>query len=196
VREALAALEFMGVVSTHVGAGTYVVGEANGEPVTRTADASPFEILEFRLLLEPRIAQVAARRWDRRTLAAIARPLRALEREAETGSAEHPTLQDRQFHAAIAGATVNTVLIELSRSALGAHVPDPVAPSQGTRMDRRPHRQGSRGASQDLRGNPGARRRLERLLDGGAHPPGDDRPVRVGLAGPDRLHFASTWAYA
>ncbi len=116
VREALAALELMGAVSTHVGAGTYVVGAANGEPVVRTADASPFEILQFRLLLEPQIARVAARRWDRRTLAAITRPLRALEREAEVGSAEHPTLQDRQFHAAIAGATVNTVLIELSAS--------------------------------------------------------------------------------
>jgi DNA-binding FadR family transcriptional regulator len=44
----------------------------------------------------------------------FARPLRSLERDAAAGSAEHPTEQDRQFHAAVAVAADNTVLIRVA----------------------------------------------------------------------------------
>ncbi len=117
VREALAALELMGVVDTHVGAGTFVrevPADTDGRTADRAAaDASPQEILRVRLLVEPGVARIAAANWERQTLAAIARPVRKVERSAKAGSAEHPTAEDRQFHTAIAQATGNQVLIGL-----------------------------------------------------------------------------------
>lgn len=117
VREALAALELQGVVETQVGAGSYVrrgtLVDGGREPRWHSNDASPSELLDTRLLLEPRIAAVAAKLRTRQTLAAIGRPLQALEREAKAGAASYNSRVDRQFHAAIAGATQNAVLEEL-----------------------------------------------------------------------------------
>lgn len=117
IREALAALELMGVVDTHAGAGTFVLELPGTNDVaasaSASADASPSEVLQARLLIEPGTARLAALGWERQALAAIARPLRSLERAAEAGSSDHPTRQDRQFHTAIAYATGNQVLITL-----------------------------------------------------------------------------------
>lgn len=117
IREALAALELMGVVDTHVGAGTFVrelpARSGATDPPPAAAGASPSEILQARVLIEPGVARLAAVNWDRQTLAAIARPLRNLERAAESGSSRHPTKEDRQFHAAIAASTGSEVLIML-----------------------------------------------------------------------------------
>jgi DNA-binding FadR family transcriptional regulator len=116
VREALAALELQGVVDTHLGAGTYVRGLASeGEPVPKggPTDASPSEVLQARLLIEPGTTRLAAVNWERQTLAAVARPLRNVERAADAGSAAHPTNEDRQFHTAIARAAGNEVLFGL-----------------------------------------------------------------------------------
>jgi DNA-binding FadR family transcriptional regulator len=115
VREALAALELMGRVDTHVGAGTFVrepVRSGSGRALMESiaTDASPSEILEVRLVVEPDVAKLAAASWDRQTLSAIARPLRRLEQAAAAGSSAHPTAEDRQFHAAIAASTRNAVL--------------------------------------------------------------------------------------
>jgi DNA-binding FadR family transcriptional regulator len=119
IREALAALELMGVVDTHVGSGTFVRSlDALDEDQRQgarapAADASPSELLQARLLIEPAVVRLAATAWDRRALAAVARPLTKLERAAAAGSEKHPTEEDRQFHAAIAAAAGNAVLIEL-----------------------------------------------------------------------------------
>jgi DNA-binding FadR family transcriptional regulator len=116
VREALAALELKGVVDTHLGAGTYVreLDATDGDAMrTGPADASPYELLQTRLLIEPGATRLAAANWERQTLAAIARPLRNVERAAEAESSAHPTTEDRQFHTAIARATGNQVLIGL-----------------------------------------------------------------------------------
>lgn len=116
IREALAALELQGVVETQVGAGSYVRRGAriNGRRAHQPAsDASPSELLDTRLLIEPRIARVAASLRTRATLAAMARPLRELERAAEAGAATYNSAIDRRFHAGIAAATENSVLQEV-----------------------------------------------------------------------------------
>lgn len=117
VREALAALELMGVVDTHANAGTFVrekgIESENGGARASAPDASPSQILQVRLLIEPGTARLAAANWDRQSLAAIARPLHKVERAAESASSAHPTKEDRQFHAAIAHATGNEVLIAI-----------------------------------------------------------------------------------
>lgn len=113
LREGLAALELMGVIETHVGAGSYVVERSNGA-ASAVRDASPADIIAARLELEPRLARATARCYDREGLAAIARPLRALERLTNEGDAGHPTEPDRRFHSAIARATGNPVLVMLA----------------------------------------------------------------------------------
>jgi GntR family transcriptional regulator, transcriptional repressor for pyruvate dehydrogenase complex len=113
VREALAALELAGVVETRVGVGSYATDRVDDGAPPR-ADASPAEILETRILLEPRVARLAAERWSRRSLAAIRRPVVQLERDAAAGSGRHPGDLDRQFHAAVAGAAGNAVLARIA----------------------------------------------------------------------------------
>jgi DNA-binding FadR family transcriptional regulator len=114
VRESLAALELMGVLETHAGAGSFVRGALDLDQEASAGDTSPLETITARLVIEPQLARLAARTWDRRSLAAIARPLRALEREAAAGSDRHPTELDRQFHAAVAAASGNSVLLRVA----------------------------------------------------------------------------------
>ena len=68
VREAIAALALRGVLATRPGAGSYVADDAlerlaPGE--VGAHDAGPFDLLEARLLLEPGVAALAARRGRR-----------------------------------------------------------------------------------------------------------------------------------
>ena len=68
VREAIAALALQGVLATRPGAGSYVADDAlerlaPGE--VGAHDAGPFDLLEARLLLEPGVAALAARRGRR-----------------------------------------------------------------------------------------------------------------------------------
>jgi DNA-binding FadR family transcriptional regulator len=54
-----------------VGVGSYATDRVDDGAPPRT-DASPAEILETRILLEPRVARLAAERWSRRSLAGAA----------------------------------------------------------------------------------------------------------------------------
>lgn len=74
VREAIGALQNEGIVITRHGSGTYVVDRAydQAEPISSSvteADYSPISTLEVRMLLEPAIARLAARRAKRDELA-------------------------------------------------------------------------------------------------------------------------------
>ncbi|MFP8967426.1 FadR/GntR family transcriptional regulator [Pokkaliibacter sp. CJK22405] len=66
VREAIGALQNEGIVVTRHGSGTYVAEQVEARPVQeaepREADFSPNSTLEVRLLIEPAIARLAARR--------------------------------------------------------------------------------------------------------------------------------------
>ena len=70
VREAIGALQNMNLVVTRHGSGTYVNERAlstevsNGGPC-KPADLSPLDTLEVRLLLEPAVARLAAKRGQR-----------------------------------------------------------------------------------------------------------------------------------
>lgn len=113
VREALAVLEIMGAVETRVGAGTFVTASPDLDWDAWASEADPVETLEARLLIEPRLAQLAARRWERKSLAAIKRSLDQLARQAAAPAPQRPTTLDRAFHAAIAAAAGNNVLAAL-----------------------------------------------------------------------------------
>lgn len=116
VREALSALEILGIVESRSGNGTFIrrpptewtyLGTIFEEFVER--EDSPHEVLEARRLLEPLVAQLAAERATPDQINQIALSLAALEQTIDNGGAR--TEADSSFHLAIATATGNSVLV-------------------------------------------------------------------------------------
>ena len=119
VREALQRLQASGYVTTRRGrgGGTFVRtgrGPDSDEMIRRTlvpAWADLSEILDFRRLIEQLIARTAAQRRDERDIAAIRR---AVDDYARAADREASRLADHALHQAIARATHNARLVDLS----------------------------------------------------------------------------------
>lgn len=114
VREALAALEILGIVHVRPGSGTYLGGGASDLlPQTLRwglliGTKSTAELLEVRSGLEIYTARLAAGRADERSVAAARG---AAERmRARLGSLRAFATADREFHDALAAAAGNSVL--------------------------------------------------------------------------------------
>ncbi|HEY8370787.1 MAG TPA: FadR/GntR family transcriptional regulator [Thermodesulfobacteriota bacterium] len=111
LRKALAVLEADGKIWRHVGQGTFVGRTPPGqaiEPVVDVQGASPREVLDARLVLEPAIAQfaaVSARPED------IAYLRRCLEKREAATDPETYEFWDHTLHRAIAEATHNPLLV-------------------------------------------------------------------------------------
>jgi DNA-binding FadR family transcriptional regulator len=119
VRDALAALEAEGSIVRMVGSGTFVSGSSGAAthrgvaPLVSVADASPTEIMEGRLLIEPRLAVLAVAH----ATAADFERMDLCNRGAErTDSFEDFERWDAALHEAIAEATHNRLLVELYRA--------------------------------------------------------------------------------
>lgn len=113
VRDALAGLEAEGAIVRRVGSGTFVAKAPEAPRPAPATDASPTEIMEGRLLIEPRLAVLAV---AHATAADFAR-MDQCNREAErTDSFEAFERWDAALHQAIAEATHNRLLIELFRT--------------------------------------------------------------------------------
>jgi DNA-binding FadR family transcriptional regulator len=114
VREALGALEARGVVVTRVGSGTFVAErDALDQAPDPSADDSPAEFMETRLVLEVAVARLAAKRAAVRRdgLEELRLSVEALERVADPEAL--PDELDRDFHRGIVGLTGNEHLIAL-----------------------------------------------------------------------------------
>ena len=117
LREALSALQLMGLVETRPGQGTFVCAEAPSTLLRFDASLlcqdleSPFAILQARKLVEPPIAALAA---TQRTNGSLQR-LREIEELAESDphSRYLSSEGDRRFHLGIAEATGNPVLVSM-----------------------------------------------------------------------------------
>lgn len=112
VRDALAVLESSGTVTRIIGSGTYV-----REPETPHATsgqvlpaASPAEIMEARLLLEPQLAQLAAINADQSDFTQFDECIRQGDAADDFEGFEH---WDAALHQAIARSTHNRLVIEL-----------------------------------------------------------------------------------
>ena len=116
VREAIAALALRGVLETRPGSGSFVAADAldrlapGGELTAH--DAGPFDLLEARLLLEPGVAALAARRGRRDGEAE--RLLDAMDAAAADGDRAAWNEGDRRFHRQLAALTSNPVLLGLA----------------------------------------------------------------------------------
>ena len=117
VREALRALESLGLIEIRPGEGTFVRGvsvESLIEPlalVILTQREAVGELFEARRLLEPTIAGLAARRATNEEVHEMERVLEEQAREVAAGRTG--LAQDAAFHAAIASAAHNRAISRL-----------------------------------------------------------------------------------
>jgi DNA-binding FadR family transcriptional regulator len=119
VRDALAALEAEGRIIRMVGSGTFVSRRAAeteagpGSALLSAMDASPTEIMEGRLLIEPRLAALAVAHATAHDFERIDACLNGGEEADAFEEFEH---WDAALHEAIAEATHNRLLVELYRA--------------------------------------------------------------------------------
>ncbi|WP_396434973.1 FadR/GntR family transcriptional regulator [Limnohabitans sp.] len=118
VREALIALEVEGMIEVRTGSGIYVQRtEAPSKPAALAhndantpADWGPLEVMSARLLIEAEVAALAATHAQKADLKAIKNGLQQMKQEAAHNEA--PREGDEAFHAAIAKACGNSVLLD------------------------------------------------------------------------------------
>lgn len=114
LREAIIALEVMGLVEVKPGSGVYV-----REPTEETAQTStrvpedlpgPFEILEARMQFEADAAELAAERISNNELQLLSQLLSALKQHNSDKNAEAAEQVDQQFHLIISEACRNSAI--------------------------------------------------------------------------------------
>lgn len=117
VREALAALEILGIVDVRPGSGSYLRGTAS-ELLPQTlswgmliGERNTAELVELRSGLEIYTARLAASRAEEADLDALARDLDRMR--VGTRSLSAFARADLEFHRALAAATGNTMLVDL-----------------------------------------------------------------------------------
>jgi DNA-binding FadR family transcriptional regulator len=134
LREALIALEVVGLVKVRVGDGVMVMAkpstvaathdmplefdpELGTDPADFTAEMPPFSLLQARRLIEPETAALAAEHASDEQLAGIREALTRNIEDNRQGSTTHPG--DRLLHVRIADASGNPAYALLIRHLLG-----------------------------------------------------------------------------
>lgn len=113
LRSALGTLEAEGKIWRHVGRGTFVGQRPSIDAPALSAvvnQTHPEEVMEVRLVLEPRIVALAARRATAADIASMDRCVRKAETARDVATFE---LWDGAFHRAIATGAHNTLLLAL-----------------------------------------------------------------------------------
>lgn len=117
VREALSALEIAGIVERRPGDGTYVrfavpLSLARSKVLDALEEGQgAYEAVEARQIVEPGIAEIAARRMSDADLAALERAFQGMEAAASSRDIELYLRFDYDFHDVVARACGNHVLL-------------------------------------------------------------------------------------
>ncbi|AGA69784.1 transcriptional regulator [Desulfitobacterium dichloroeliminans LMG P-21439] len=117
VREALSALEMMGLVEIRSGEGTFIKEVNLDSVVTPLAwilsmeKDTLIELLEVRKMLEGQTVALAAKRAGSQDLRELEDALQAMLEDMQTGKVGEEA--DMRFHYAIAGASKNKILLRL-----------------------------------------------------------------------------------
>ena len=117
IRDALRMLETIGLLDTRHGQGTFVQELDVGRLVAPLASVLTYrhdlqaELMDVRRILEPAVARVAAARITADDLAALERILDTQRRKRKSG--QSAILEDTAFHAVLARATSNRVLVSI-----------------------------------------------------------------------------------
>lgn len=113
LRSALGTLEAEGKIWRHVGRGTFVGERPSIDAPALSAvvnQTHPEEVMEVRLVLEPRIAALASRRATAADIAAMDRCVRKADTANDVATFE---LWDGAFHRSVATGAHNTLLLAL-----------------------------------------------------------------------------------
>jgi GntR family transcriptional regulator, transcriptional repressor for pyruvate dehydrogenase complex len=114
IREAIKALAIVGFVRAERGKGTFVADRSEFlvGPISLGFESSANleSLVDTRKLMEVHIAQLAAKRADRKALANLESHLVVMERAAAAGSLDEYLKADMAFHFAIADAARNQLL--------------------------------------------------------------------------------------
>ena len=126
LREALSVLEMLGIIEVRKGRGTYITGEAPQRLLSAQLPeeelGDPFELMEARRHLEPKVAFLAAKRGDPATILALEGIIREMADTLSLG--RHATEEDRRLHMTIAVGCGNKVLAKMVNELItGMHKP-------------------------------------------------------------------------
>lgn len=116
IREAISALEIMGIVEVKPGLGTFVKECEEEDDITELTEndgISPTEIFEARIILEPQIAKLASQRATKEDLNMLKEIVEQTSLITDDKIEEFELLDER-FHLIIANASYNDVLIKIS----------------------------------------------------------------------------------
>jgi GntR family transcriptional repressor for pyruvate dehydrogenase complex len=120
VREAIRALESLGIVEARAGEGTFVATPPEGQErdpfiaILSRAWSTQRKLFEVRQVIEPDLAALAARRATAEHIEKLRSILN--EQEAEIRNGQSGGKQDTMFHYATAEATGNEVLVQIMDS--------------------------------------------------------------------------------
>ncbi|HSD52191.1 MAG TPA: FadR/GntR family transcriptional regulator [Candidatus Methylomirabilis sp.] len=123
VREAIRALESLGLVEVRAGEGTFLAEpptDPGGVPLTgrrRKAWDDQHKLFEVRRVIEPDLAALAARRATAGHIEQMRVALEELKGEIQQGRTGIQA--DTRFHMLLAAATGNAILLQIMRSLLG-----------------------------------------------------------------------------
>ena len=116
VREALSALEILGVIESRAGRGNFIKNSLNLPSYRKKLEElereeSPFELLEARKIIESQIASLAAQRATEEDISAIQDSLNKMKNALP----DIPRVMkfDREFHLGVAKAAHNSVLFSI-----------------------------------------------------------------------------------
>lgn len=124
IREAMIALEVIGLVRSRHGSGIFVVDNPPVDTPTIGLDIGAFELTEARRLFEAEAAALAAVTITDEEIATLETLIVAMERENEEHiSGEHA---DREFHLTIARATRNSAVADVVESLWDARYRSPL----------------------------------------------------------------------
>ena len=122
IREVIIALEVLGRVEVKNGSGVYVLDCKTQNPPAYDPAISAFELTEARALIEGETAALAATMISDSQLEVLESALLGMARTDSDGAEE----ADRQFHAVIADATGNKMLISVVRELWAVRTNSPV----------------------------------------------------------------------
>ena len=111
LREAISALESLGLVSVRVGSGVYVAPPGLRSPPWRFADrCSPRDVYEARLGLEGYAARLAAARIDRAAAGRLEAAVEGMAASLARGDVPAMAEEDARFHDLVFAIAANPVL--------------------------------------------------------------------------------------
>ncbi len=119
IREALRAMELMGIIESKVGGGTYIrelTLENLMDPlagILSRNDRLTIELIEVRMLLEVEIAKQAARRVNEKNIQALEKSLQLMQKEIDDGGLG--LKGDNAFHLELAKAADNLAMMSITR---------------------------------------------------------------------------------